>query len=223
MTPCRLLLILAALVVAGAAIAAKQAPPQVSPEGLQLRSSKDDRIVYVRPGASFGAYRKVLILDPYIEFRKNWQRDYNSSAPGLEARVRDEDMVRIKTELAKEFRSEFTKVLQEDGAYEVVEEEGEGVLVLRPAIVDLDVTAPDLQTANMTVIARSAGGMTLYLELWDAKTDQILARVMERDEDDGFAERATRSSNRAAAAHTLKGWATALRAHLEAARSLPAK
>jgi hypothetical protein len=40
----------------------------------------------------------------------------------------------------------------------------------------------------MTVI-RSAGSMTLYLELWDSMTNTILARVMDAQTDQGLGGR----------------------------------
>ena len=93
--------------------------------------------------------------------------------------------------------------------------------MLRPAIINLRVTAPDLMTPgiNMTVV-RSAGSATLYLELWDSMTNTILARVMDSQADQGMGGSVANSvSNMQAADFILKGWADTLRAHLEAARA----
>ena len=94
-----------------------------------------------------------------------------------------------------------------------------GLLILRPAIANLQVSAPDLMTADMrTTVVRSAGQMTIYMELWDSSTDTILARVMDVQEDDGMGRVANRASNKAAADEILKEWAVKLRKHLDAAR-----
>jgi hypothetical protein len=46
---------------------------------------------------------------------------------------------------------------------------GLDVMILRPAIINLDVTATDLKSASMsTTIARPADSMMLYLELLDS-------------------------------------------------------
>ena len=110
----------------------------------------------------------------------------------------------------------FTKVLSEEGGHQMVTEGGEGVLVLRPAIINLDVTAPDTMDAGMTrTIASSAGAMTLYMELFDGKTGDIIARVVDpRVVDDQFAEIRNRVTNTADADRVLRRWASTLNSHL---------
>src|SRR5688572_18050194 len=75
---------------------AEQPVPEVSPEGLQLQKSKDARLVYLRPGVTFDKYDRVVILDSYVEFAKDWQRDHNDNALGLQDRVSNQDMDRMK-------------------------------------------------------------------------------------------------------------------------------
>ena len=204
------------------ALAAKEPLPQVSPEGLELQKDTKARAVYLKPGATFDKYQKIKILDCYVEFAKDWQRDYNRDAVGLDGRVKDSDVERIKTELAAEFRKVFTEELTKNGGYEVVDTDGPDVLVLRPALVNLMVTAPDLMTAGMRrVVVDSAGQMTLYLELWDSASSTILARVMDPQADDGFggrAQMASRATNERAAEIILRDWADRLRKHLDAVR-----
>jgi hypothetical protein len=198
-------------------------PPAVSEDGLQLRKSTKTRLVYVRPGASLARYRRVVILDPLVEFEKDWQKDYNRSVSGLEGRVSDKDVERMKRDLAAGFKKVFTKELQEKGGYEVVGVAAPDVLVLRPALINVEVNAPDLMTPGFgATVVRSAGQMTLYLELWDSTTNTILARVLDAKADsDSFAERASRVTNAAAADRILRGWASELRGHLDAARGQP--
>jgi hypothetical protein len=94
------------------------------------------------------------------------------------------------------------------------------VRVLRPTLVNVDVTAPDLMTANMErTVVRSAGQMTLHLELWDSTTNTILARVMDAEaRQQPLAQPANRVTNTAAAGTILKGWADERRGHLDAVR-----
>lgn len=209
-----------------ATAAAKDEPPPVSPEGLQLQKSTKTRVVYVKPGATFAQYDRVAILDCYVEFEKDWQKDYNSSRVGLEDRVGDKDVERMKAGLAAEFKKVFTNELQTKGGYQVVDQAAPDVLVLRPALINVEVNAPDLMSAGFDrTVVRSAGQMTLYLELWDASTNTILARVMDAKADDsGFAQRADRVTNTAAADRVLEDWAHELREHLDAVRgAAPAK
>ncbi len=195
-------------------------PPEVSSDGLHLVKNTGSRLVYVWPGATFGKYDKVAILSCLVEFDKNWQSNYNSQQVDPSTFVTTNDMNQIKKELAAEFMKVFTRQLKA-GGYAVVNTAAPDVLILRPAIINLRVTAPDLMTPgiNMTVV-RSAGSATLYLELWDSMTDKILARVMDSEADQGAGGGVANSvSNMAAADFILGGWADAQRAHLEAARA----
>lgn len=212
--------LLALAPVGGAA--AKDEPPQVSPEGLQLQKSTKNRVVYVKPGATFNQYDKVAILDCYVEFEKDWQKDYNESRVGLEDRVTDQDVERMKAGLAAEFKKEFVKELQDKGGYQVVDQAAPDVLVLRPALINVEVNAPDLMSAGFErTVVRSAGQMTLYLELWDSATNTLLARVLDAEADDNaFAQEANRVTNTAAADRILKQWASELRKRLDEVRGV---
>ena len=190
--------------------------PAVSHDGLHLMPDTKLRAVYMKPGADLSQYDKVALLDAYVAFRKHWQREHNEDEP-FEMRVSDKDMKEIRDRVAKEFAKEFTKVLSTEGGHEVVKDGGDGVLILRPAIVNLDVTAPDLMTAGMgqTVVA-SAGSMTLYLELYDGKTQAIIARIIDPEAADnvGLAQVANRVTNTADFDRVLRRWAEILNKHL---------
>jgi hypothetical protein len=198
-------------------VQAKDAPPQVTEDGLQLVKSTKTRLVYMKPGATFSQYDRVAILDCYVEFEKDWQKDYNASRVGLEGRVSDKDVERIKTDLAAEFKKVFVDELQNKGGYQIADVVAADVLILRPALLNVEVNAPDLMTADLgSTIVRSAGQMTLYLELWDPSTKTILARVEDAQADEqAFAQRANRVTNKAAADRILQEWAEELRKRLD--------
>ena len=198
-------------------VLAKAAPPETTPEGLVLQKSTKSRVVYLKPGATFTQYNRVAILEPLVEFEKDWQKDYNNSRMGLEGRVSEKDIERMKAGLAAEFTKVFTKELQDKGGYQVVDTAAPDVLVLRPALLNVEVNAPDIMTAgiNATVV-RSAGQMTLFLELWDSSTNTLLARIMDAAADnDTFAKQANRVTNTQAADRILGEWAHELRVRLD--------
>jgi hypothetical protein len=202
-------------------------PPEVSEDGLHLQKSTKSTLVYLKPGATWNQYTKVALLECLVEFDKNWQRDYNSSQASLSTRVSESDMNRIKKDVAAEFKKVFTKELQANGGYPVVDTAGPDVLIVRPAIVNLRVTAPDLMTPGISrTVVRSAGSATIYVELWDSASNTILARAMDAQADPGIAGRgqgANRVTNTMAADDILEGWATRLRKYLDAARAKPAE
>ena len=198
-------------------VVAKEAPPETTPEGLVLQKSTKSRIVYMKPGATFAQYNRVAILEPLVEFEKDWQKDYNNSRTGLSGRVSDADVERMKAGLAAEFTKVFTKELQDKGGYQVVTTAAPDVLVLRPALLNVEVNAPDIMSPgiNATVV-RSAGQMTLFLELWDSETNTLLARIMDAAADnDAFGKQANRVTNTQAADRILGDWAHELRKRLD--------
>ena len=127
-------------------------------------------------------------------------------------RVSSRDMERITTTMSTEFREVFSKVL-EDGGFPVVDEVGEDVLLIRPAIVDLNPLAPDLhQAGRVETYVDSAGDMTLYIELYDSQTGDLMAKALDKQADrhSGYYTWANRATNKAAADRILKGWTNIL-------------
>jgi Protein of unknown function (DUF3313) len=199
---------------------ARKALPETTPEGLKLVPKTKVSAVYLREGVTFGGYTKVAILDCYVAFKKNWQRDQNTDS-GQPFKVSDSDVTRIKTELADEFKKVFSKELTAKGQT-VVTTAGPDVLILRPAIINLDVAAPDTMQPGIThSFSASAGQATLFLELYDSVTSELLARVYDAEEVDGMGFISVRNSvtNRSDATRMLKKWADLLGTHLANARA----
>jgi len=94
------------------------------------------------------------------------------------------------------------------------------VLVLRPALINIQVSAPDLMTAGRsTTYVESAGAMTIYLELWDSASETILARVIDGQADPRmYGQRSSSVTNRAAAERMMRSWADELRSRLDLVR-----
>ncbi len=203
-----------------AALAADTALPEVSHDGLHLMKDTKLRAVYMKPGADLKSYDKVALLAAYVAFNKNWKREQNEEAMDLSDMISDQDMNRIRTDLATEFNKVFTEVLTKAG-HQMVTTGGTGVLIVRPAIVNLEVTAPDTMSAGMQQsFSASAGQMTLYMELLDGKTGDIIARIIDPEAAGGpFAEVRNSVTNLAAADEVLRRWATILSNHLGEATS----
>ena len=200
-----------ALAVSATALAADKLPDQTE-DGLTRIDTKHVDVVYWREGASLEAYTKVMLADCTVAFRKNWQRDQNRNSRDLSSRVRPSDMDRIKSSLSAAFNEEFTKVL-EKGGYEIVQNSGEDVLLLRPSIIDLDVTAPDLKTSGIyRTFTASAGKMTLDMELYDSATGAKIGQVIDKQQarDNGHMSFSNSVTNRSEANKILGKWANLL-------------
>jgi len=197
---------------------AKKDLPAVNDEGMELIKDSKMTTVYADPNADLGIYNRIWLKEATVAFKKNWQRDQNRSNA---MKVRTKDMEKIQQDITTLFGEVFAKELV-DGGYELVEEVGDDVLIVVPAIVDLDVIAPDIQRAGRThTFSESAGEMTLKLELFDSVTNDMIAKATDRKRDfeRGYVEWRTSVSNRAVAKRFMKIWAKALKSTLDDAKS----
>ena len=171
MNTIRLPLVFLTLILAGSVIApawAKKDLPAMNDEGMELIENSNLATVYADPDADLSIYKRIILLDASVAFKKNWKRDQNR---GYAMKVKDRDMVKIKEDVASLFREVFTEELI-DAGYAMTNEPGDDVLLVKPAIVDLDVTAPDIISSSLTrSFSESAGEMTLNLELFDSISD----------------------------------------------------
>lgn len=199
------------LTAGGTAVAKRSDLPDVTEDGLHRVPDSKMALVYAEPGATLADYHRVKLLDAYVAFKKNWERDQRTT--GSMIRLSSADIQRIKDDLAAEFQTVFRQTL-EDGGYELVDEVAEDVLLVRPAIINLNVNAPDQRSSlNVKTYTESAGEMTLYVELYDSVTGDLLAKALDRRVDNnrmGYYTWANSVTNRAAALKILRGWAQIL-------------
>jgi hypothetical protein len=159
-----------------------------------------------------------MILDCFVAFQKDWQKDYNRDQLSQSGRVSDKDMERIRNDMAEAFREVFVEELSENDGYEVVDAPAANVLLIRPAIIDLEASSPDTQSAGRSyTFVNSAGAATLYVELYDSVSGEILARAVDRkaDRSHGTMQWSNRASNRADAKRILRKWAGWLRERMD--------
>lgn len=173
-------------------------------------------VAFINPNADFSVFERVAILEPAVAFRSNWQRDQNRSRTN---NVSTRDMERIKEDVATLFERVFTERLEAAG-YEVVDVANTDVLLLRPAIVDLDITAPDTMSPGRSrTFTSNAGSATLVLELFDSVTGEILGQAADRKTARSGAGTVTWSNsvtNSAEATRMMGRWADALIVFLDA-------
>ncbi|MEE4294959.1 MAG: DUF3313 family protein [Xanthomonadales bacterium] len=200
---------------------AEDEAPELNADGLQLVEKDSRGAIYADPDADWSQFSKVMLDEATVAFRRNWERDLSR---GSVNRVRSSDIERIKTGLAELFNEVFATELGEKGGYEIVDTAGPDVLRIAPHIIDLDIYAPDLSSSmNSRSYVRSAGRMTLKLQLIDSETGDLIAEASDRRQapDRGYAQWANRVSNTAEARNMLKSWAKALRVRLNEATGTP--
>jgi len=165
---------LAAVVAAAlcGACATANSVPQMTHDGLELVPHSQMERAWVRPGETFKQYDRVALLDCLVAFKKDWRLNHPDYSTY--------DIDRIKKDLAKAFHDVFAKELEKNG-YPIATAPGKDVLLIRPAIVDLEIVAPDTQSdVDSMTFTTSAGSMELYVEFYDSETSEILARAADR-------------------------------------------
>lgn len=198
--------------------AAEEALPEITVDGLRRVKDAEMALVYAEPGADLSQYSRIYLVKPQVAFTRNWLRAQNSIP---NRRVTRQDMQRMKTELADLFIEVFRQELQNNGGYVLVEGAAEDVLIVRPAILDLDVITPDTPgTRGSRSAIASAGSMTLYMELMDSVTGDLLVKAMDNklDRSRVRVEARDRTRNETAARNMLGEWAKQLRLALDEAR-----
>lgn len=214
LNPVKLTAVLITLLAVNAPCGAQEPAADFTVEGLQLIEDSGLALVYAEPGVDFSQYRRIYLDDVHVAFNKTWLRSQNRNRT---RKITADDMAKMKSELAGLFSEVFTQTLRE-GGYELVSERAEDVLLIKPAIINLDIVAPDVREAGIVhTYTETAGEMTLYLELYDSLTDDLVAKALDRQKDrsTGYFEWRNRVSNRAAAKRILKVWARVLKEGLD--------
>lgn len=174
-------------------------------------------MAYIDPEADFSVFKRVMILDTYVAFRSGWQQDQRRGTRRVN--VTASDMERIKSDVADLFTTVFTETLEADDGFEVVDKPDYDVLLLRPAIIDLDITAPDTMSAGRSrTFTSTTGSATLYIELYDSVSGQILGRAADRTNirnNMGTVSWSNRVTNSADARRMFSRWAGFLRDFLD--------
>ena len=203
-------LALASILLAPLAAQADEHESEANWEGLVAVEDSNVAIAYIDPEADFNVFKRVSILEPFVAFRSNWERDHRRSRSG---NVSASDVERIKGDVASIFMDAFVEQLEAAG-YEVVNYVGEDVLILRPAIIDLDITAPDTGGGGRSrTYTKSTGAATLFMELYDSYSGDLIGRAIDRRAartTEGFGVRSNRVTNRSDARRAFRAWADTL-------------
>ncbi|GLX85974.1 hypothetical protein tloyanaT_22260 [Thalassotalea loyana] len=148
-------------------------------DGLTEVKSGNFSVAYIREGYDFSQFTKVKFVEPHVKMKKNWRRDYNRSQKSLASRASESDVEGIVDNVKGVYRdvleTEFSKM-----GMPVVQESGADVLILLPALINLDIFQPDLNNASGSKNQiKQSGSATVYFELYNSATGEVLAKMAE--------------------------------------------
>jgi hypothetical protein len=195
----------------GCAALNQESPAAVSEDGLTLIPSKDFNVLYVRPDNNLDKYDAIYIDRMTVEFERGWEAKQNMNDP---QRITQRDIDYIVETLDKEFRRIFGAELAANSQYTIVDMPDDRTLIIKPSIVDLYINSPrNNRGYRTTVIAESAGRMTLQLEIVEPKTRQSLLRFSDRKrgrEYGGTFSHQNTVTNKREGQHMMRSWAKSL-------------
>jgi hypothetical protein len=204
-------------VLAGAlaGCAADRKPEEITTDGLVRAPSRSAGGVYRAPGVSFIQYKRFIVEPLTVDFVKNWRKRHPE--------VSDREIKRMREEAARGFLEEFTEALVVEGGYPMADTPGEDVLLLAPALTELDVPAPDSETVDTRSLSPRRPSMTLTGELRDAATGKLVGRVIVIEPGEVYGMNELRPANRVTNAHeqrvVFQKWVGMLREAIEVAKT----
>lgn len=138
---------------------------------------------WVRPDLDLSGYRRIYFMPTIVQFRDVEERRY--SARGLESAEAFFISESRKTQLRELFGAAFYEAVGAAESYELSEEVGRDVLMVRGLLTDvISGVPPEIRGASTGTI-RWAWEANIVMELRDSMSDTVLARTGDRERIDG--------------------------------------
>jgi hypothetical protein len=180
-----------AFVALAAGCAADPPPNETTPDGLVRVPARSVGGVYRAPDASFNQYQRLILEPPTIEFVDDWAKNHPAVTP--------KEIARLRAQTIELLRDEFSRELVERGPFEFADEPAADVLLVSPAIEDLNILAPDVSVESY-VTGRPVT-FKLSGDLRDAQSGRVVGRVIVYHAPEQNERNELRISNRTTIAH----------------------
>ncbi len=174
----------AALLVAGVALAQNDADPKdvVGADDLVKQKSSQFQNLWLNPEADFSKYDTLYLWNSVFQFRDVGENNVNRTTTAMMRgdqgyfAVPEEDQEKFK----KLVIDVVIKELGRSKQFEIVDTIGPGTLLLRAAVLDIVSSVPPGVGRQANVHLSSMGEATFVFELIDADTGVIQARTADR-------------------------------------------
>jgi hypothetical protein len=134
---------------------------------------------YLKEGANLGSYKSIIIEPVVATFKDGWQKKYNNQQQSISRKIKDKNLITLTGRVEKQFLISFPKYLNQQANLELVNTPNRNTLRLKPMITDLVINGPDIQSSTSNVMmVRQAGSATLTLEIYDASSNVLLAKLI---------------------------------------------
>ena len=141
-------------------------------DGLVRMPSSREAAVFRSPDVGFTQYKRLMFDRVSVSFVTGWIRNH--------PKVTEADTERVRSRAAKGFEDELMRELVKRGRYTLAEAPAPDVLRVKARIADLDQTDPNAGLVpGVRSYSRTAGKMTLIVELYDASSGVLVGRVVD--------------------------------------------
>jgi hypothetical protein len=214
-----------AVVLGVVLVACTSAPPtiqtgpdaELSYDGLHKVDNSQADVAWARPDFDISSYSKILPIGAGIEYRQVKDRGRTMRARTQAGPYFIDDKARQEFEalVTEIFREELQKL----DRFEIVDEPGPDVLIIRGGLLDVaSYVPPDPIGGRSYVYLSAVGEATLVLELRDSETGTILARSVDRRAAETIGDTLSHSNSVTNSVETkrlIRHWATRLREGLD--------
>ena len=141
-------------------------------EGLVRMPSSREAAVFRSPDVGFTQYKRLMFDRVSVSFVTGWIRNH--------PKVTEADTERVRSRAAKGFEDELMRELVKRGRYALAEAPAPDVLRVKARIAGFDQTDPNAGLdPGVRSFSRTAGKMTLIVELYDASSGVLVGRVVD--------------------------------------------
>lgn len=176
---------------------------------------------WARPDIDLSIYRRVRFVGAGVEYRPGGETSRTMAARSRGGGTFFEISPEGRDAFEQTVAAAFLEQLESSDVFELVEENGPDVLLVRGALLDVISFVPPQSVGRTEVFLRSVGEATLMLELRDSMTNTVLARSVDRRAAEtpsggaGDLQWSNPVSNAQEVRRLARRWATGLREALE--------
>ncbi len=185
-------------------------------DGLYPVSGSSADYAWARDDIDLSVYTRIRLQPVGIEYRPGGEsgRTWASRSTFAHYEVTDEQKERFERVVMEVFADELKK----SERFELTDETGPDVLLIRGALLDVVSYVPPERAGRSEVFLSRVGEATIVLEIRDSITEAILVRAIDSGVAEGTADtftRSNRASNTAEVRRLVRGWASRLRERLD--------
>ncbi len=197
---------------------------EISFDGLTRMDNTVMSAVWAREDIDITSFRKVMFERVGVDFRAIEGGPYSGrgSRGSVSAQTRSQSEFRLdeatKELVIDEISGAFAGVMTESKVFEVVDEPGYDVLLVRAALLDVVSLVPPESGGRSTVFLDRVGEATIVLELRDSMSNAIFLRAVDRraaGSQSGSMTPSNRVTNAAEVRRLGQRWARTVRSGLE--------